>query len=511
MNAKHFSLKISIFHGLRAPEEGFLVGYAALIEAYKLAMPLPHTLALISTKKRQYRVENWQVLTPRHQPKDTLYDQLVFALKYEGINLLFYKKLFTTLSEIEVTHLVQIEPQGLYSRKIWFLYEWLLGKILPIPDLTMGNFVPLVNETQQFALPGGYKSSRHRIINNLPGNVHFCPLIFKSDKLLQYIATDIANKSKQRLQSIHKDILLRTSAFLLLKDSKASFSIEGENPMANRAMRWGKAIGDAGTNELTKAELERLQQIVIESSKFTKFGYRQQEGFVGEHDRDTFQPLPDHISAKYTDVETLMDGLLQSAQLLAEKQYHPVLSAATFAFGFVFIHPFVDGNGRLHRYMIHHILAKNNFTPQGIIFPVSASILNHIVDYRKLLERYSHGILPFIEWKVTDDNNVKILNETADYYKYYDATAQAEFLFVCIEDTIENIIPQEVKYLQQYDQFKNYLDNNFEMPDKMVALLVKYLSQNNGVLSNKKRENDFANLSKDEVNTIEMVYRSIFE
>ncbi len=142
---------------------------------------------------------------------------------------------------------------------------------------------------------------------------------------------------------------------------------------------------------------------------------------------------------------------------------------------------------------------------------VSASILSHIVDYRRLLESYSHSILPFIEWKVTDDNNVKILNETADYYKYYDATAQAEFLFDCIEDTIENIIPQEVKYLQQYDAFKNYLDNNFEMPDKMVALLVKLLSQNNGLLSNKKRESDFANLSKDDVSTIEMVYRSIFE
>ncbi len=36
MNAKHFSIKISIFHNVKAPEEGFLVGYAALIEAYKI-------------------------------------------------------------------------------------------------------------------------------------------------------------------------------------------------------------------------------------------------------------------------------------------------------------------------------------------------------------------------------------------------------------------------------------------------------------------------------------------
>ena len=87
MNNKHFSLKISIFHGIQAPEEGFLVGYGAIIEAYKLALPIPNTLALISTKNRKYSTGQWQVLTPRHEPKDTLYDQLVFALKSTATGL----------------------------------------------------------------------------------------------------------------------------------------------------------------------------------------------------------------------------------------------------------------------------------------------------------------------------------------------------------------------------------------------------------------------------------------
>jgi hypothetical protein len=511
MNDKHFSLKISVFHGLKAPEEGFLVGYSALIEAYKLDLPMPDTLALISTKKRQYRVENWQVLTPRHQPKETLYHQLCFALKYEGINLLFFKKLFAHLPQTDCVQLVQIEPLGLFSRKIWFLYEWLLGEKLAIPDLVIGNYIELVNKEQQFALTLGNKSRRHRIINNLPGNVDFCPIIFKTEKLLRYVALDFSEKNNPFSQGIHKDILLRTSAFLLLKDSKASFNIEGESPLPGRALRWGKAIGEAGTNDLTKKELERLQQIIIESDRFTKLGYREQEGFIGEHDRDTFQPLPDHISARYSDLEMLMDGLISCARQLTYEQYHPVLTAATIAFGFVFIHPFVDGNGRLHRYIIHHMLAKNKFSPQGIIFPVSASILHHIVDYRKLLEKYSHGILPFIDWQATADKNIEVLNETADYYKYFDATKQAEFLFDCIFDTIENIIPREVKYLQQYDEFKYFMDNNFEMPDKMVALLVKLLSQNNGILSSKKRTSDFAVLNESEVNKIESAYKSIFD
>lgn len=41
----------------------------------------------------------------------------------------------------------------------------------------------------------------------------------------------------------------------------------------------------------------------------------------------------------------------------AKSIYDPVL-AAGIAFGFVFIHPFEGGNGRIHRYLIHHVLAK---------------------------------------------------------------------------------------------------------------------------------------------------------
>jgi Fic family protein len=511
MKNKSFSLKISIFHGLKAPEEGLLVGYAALIERYNVEMPLPNTLALISAKKRQYTNGNWEVFTSRHQPKETLYDQLIFALKYEGVNLLFFKKLFEILSFEECTALVQIEPQGLYSRKIWFLYEWLIAKKIPIPDLSTGNYVTLLNEKKQFGILNGIKSSRHRIINNLPGTVNFCPLIFKTEKITKYIEADLAEKNNVQIKKIHKDILSRTSAFLLLKDSKASFNIEGENPIPSRAMRWGKAINQAGKNLLTKEELERLQQIVIENSKFLKYGFRKQDGFVGEHDRDTHQPIPEHISAKHTDVELLMDGLINTSNILPETQYHPVLAAAVVAFGFVFIHPFVDGNGRLHRYIIHHVLAKNNFTPQGIIFPVSASIVQYIDTYRKVLEQYSHGILPFIQWKTTADKNVEVTNDTADFYKYYDATKQAEFLFDCIQDTIDIIIPQEVKYLLQYDEFKNYIDNVFEMPDKMVALLVKLLSQNEGKLSTKKKQSEFPSLTESEVELIEEQFKNAFE
>lgn len=510
MNTSCFSKEISVFHGKITPEKAILVGYGAVIEALGLKMPFPNRLSLISEKRRSYENENWKVFSSRNAIEDTLYKHLVFALKYEGINLLFFKKLFQSVSKEEITKIIQGEPTGQYSRKIWFLYEWLLQEQLPIPDLTIKNFIPLVDEELQFASPISTNSSRHRIKNNLAGTVDFCPLINKTPKLESYLAKNSTENINTVIKGIHKDVLLRTSSFLLLKDSKASFSIEGENPTQNRALRWGKAIGQAGSKTLSTEELNRLQQIVIENSKFVTMGYRTEGGFVGEHDRTTGEPIPEHISSKQADVEKLMNGLLEASKQMETSGFHPLLTATAIAFGFVFIHPFVDGNGRIHRYIIHHLLSAMKYSPQGIIFPVSASILERIGDYSKVLESYSHPLLDFIEWEKTKENNVNVLNDTIDFYRYFDATLQAEFLCECVDYTIHKIIPEEVAYLQKYDAMKLWLDNNYQMPDNMVALLIRFLEQNNGSLSKRAKEKEFGKLTDEEVKEIEENYQVYF-
>ena len=509
MNIKRFSQQLSVFHGRTVPEDGVIVGYGAIIEVFKLAVPIPNKLSFVSSKNRQFENDEWKVYPASYLPDENLYKQLIFALKYEGVDLLLFKKLFEVLSSIEMEEMIQLENLGQYSRRIWFLYEWLTGKKLNIPDLKTGNLVSVIDEKLQYAIDG-VSSPRHKVINNLPGNQDFCPLIRKTEKLEKYIESNIRQEKSNYLNRVHKDILQRASSFLLLKDSKASFSIEGENPRNNRAARWGIAIGQAGKNQLSIAELNRLQQLVIENDRFVKMGIRIQHGFIGDRDRETQEPIPDHISAKHENLEQLMAGLLQTQKVLTESRMDPVLVAAKIAFGFVFIHPFVDGNGRLHRYIIHHILSQTGYTEQGIIFPVSASILTHIKDYAKTLESYSHPILNFIDWKASENNNVEILNDTLDYYRYFDATVQAEFLFYCVNDTLVNVIPSEVEYLKKFDEFKRFIDNKFEMPDNMISLLVGFLEQGNGKLSIRAKSDEFNKLTIDEISSIEKQFQSVF-
>jgi hypothetical protein len=514
----HFLHTALVFHGNQLPEEGTVVGYAAIIDALHLEVPLPRSVAIISSQNKRYAQENWDVFSKSYLPDDTLeltemealYNQLVFALKYEGINLLVFKKLTQYYTADQLNELVNIEPTGQYSRRMWFLIEWLSGtQMTSRPDMVKKGYVKLVDETRQYAI-AGVKSPRHLVINNLPGTVGFCPLVYKTPKLEQYIRAKLASQQTDYLNGIRKDILQRASSFLLLKDSKASFTIEGESPRSKRAARWGQAIGQAGMRDLSKEELLRLQQLVIENPRFLELGYRQKGGFVGEHDRATGEPLPDHISARWQDVETLMTGLLETTELLLKNDVDAIISATSVAFGFVFIHPFQDGNGRLHRYLIHHVLAKKYFSQQGIIFPVSAAILNRIDDYRKVLESYSLPLLDFIQWKETGDHNVEVLNDTADYYRYFDATKQAEFLYDCVNETIQTIIPAEVEYLRKYDAFKTIMENEYEMPDKLIALLVQFLEHNSGILLKGASEKELECLTDEEVREIERNYREIF-
>src|SRR5699024_3048533 len=91
-------------------------------------------------------------------------------------------------------------------------------------------------------------------------------------------------------------------------------------------------------------------------------------GFVSGHDRITGIPLPENISARADDLFRLMQGVIDACELLNGSGYPQVLLATVISFGFVFIHPFEGGNGRLHRYLINHVVAKPALYPKGWSF-----------------------------------------------------------------------------------------------------------------------------------------------
>ena len=499
-----FSGPVTVFRGRRLPEMGTPAGYAALIDAYRLQVPLPRRLSAIGARHRTVERDGWRVLTPRHAPRPTLEAHLTFALKYEGLDLVVLKRLFEAAGDESMEAVVRSKPTGRYSRRIWFLYEWLLGRALNLPDSTLGSYIPVVDTDQQYGSRGA-NVSRQRVRNNLPGTPEFCPLVFRTEALDAFIAMDLPKRAQALMANVPKDVMARTAAFLLLKDSKSSFAIEGEKPPQDRLRRWGVAIGEAGRNTTDFEELLRLQKMVIGDTRFVHIGLRTDGGFVGEHDRATRMPLPDHISAPPEDLPSLVDGMTAFEQGPGE-ELDPVIAASILAFGFIYAHPFEDGNGRVHRYLIHHILSKRDFSPAGIVFPISAAILERIDDYRAVLEDYSKRLLPLIEWEPTGDGNLRVVNDTGDFYRFFDATPHAEFIYSCVLQTIEHDLPEEARFLQLYDAFSTGLGAIVDMPHRTVDLLFRFLSQNNGRFSKRALSKEFAELTEGEVEQIEQLY-----
>ena len=146
-----------------------------------------------------------------------------------------------------------------------------------------------------------------------------------------------------------------------------------------------------------------------------------------------------------------------------------------------------------------------------MVFPVSSVMLDQIDQYRETLRAHSGPLINLIEWRPTPARNVEVLNDTADLYRYFDCTGAAEFLYGCVERTVEHDLPQEIDYLLRHDEAMRRIMDTMEMPDTLAESLVMFVRQNQGKLGKKRRENQFGKLTEEEVRAVEAIVREEFE
>jgi Fic family protein len=253
-----------------------------------------------------------------------------------------------------------------------------------------------------------------------------------------------------------------------------------------------------------------LHGILIADNRFIRLGLREKGVFLGERDHYR-EPLPEFIGAKPEDLHSLMDDLLDANQSMRSSSLDPILQAAATAFGFVYIHPLEDGNGRLHRYLIHHVLADREFNPSGLTFPISSVLLERIKDYQQTLRTHSSPLMDFIKWRPTSDGNVEVTNDTADLYRYYDCTEEAEFLYSCVQRTVERDLPNEIDYLKRHDEAMQRIMNTVDLPNRLAEDFILFTRQNGGSLPKTRRKKEFKALTDKEVSSLEALVQEIFK
>jgi hypothetical protein len=488
-------------------------GYQALLARFQLdVIPNWHQSSVASANS--HRVSTTEGLTKetypsKYWPGDKLGDHLEFALKYDGTNLAILASVFQAAPQKELTEYIESKPRGKYARRIWFLYELLTGSKLPVEDLKTGGYVDLLEPDQYFTITPPRQVRRQKINDNMLGNAGFCPTIRRTDALRGFQDADLTERCRDVVSAYSPELVKRAMSYLYSKETKSSFEIEHIKPSSTRTERFIAMLQLAEKEDFCdKKHLIELQNRIVDP-RFKETSFRKVQNYVGES--VAWQREKVHFACpKPEDLNSLMNGLMEAHARMENGGVPPVIHAAAIAYGFVFLHPFEDGNGRIHRFLIHNVLARRGFTLEGIMFPVSASMLKNAADYDASLEAFSRPLMPLIEYSLDENGLMTVENETARWYAYIDMTPQAEALFRFIEHTIDTELVEELSFLAKYDETKRAIQDIVDMPDRKIDLIIRFCLQNNGRLSARKRSSQFDFLSDEEVFGIEQAVQAAY-
>ncbi len=337
-------------------------------------------------------------------------------------------------------------------------------------------------------------------------------MVRKTKALLELLSIDTRERIKDLKKEYDPKVFRRAISFLYKKETRSSYEIEREEPSPDRMERFIVLLTRGGTEpneQLVSAErLIALQKVIVDP-RFSADAYRNFQNYIGASLPNSLEHI-DYVCPPPTMVGDLMRGLWELS--IKTVSVYPEVRAALISFGFVFIHPFEDGNGRIHRFLIHDVLAHDGIVPEGMIIPISAHMLNHMRDYDMALEKYSRPVMQKIRYQRGDDATITVTNpeEVEGYFRYPDLTEQCVYLLETIRATLTEDMPEELRFIQRYDEAKKELQNIADMPDKEINLMLTFFYQNNGIFPKRKRER-FSKLTDDEIACMQFVYRKVFE
>lgn len=510
------------------------IGAAWLIRYANISLAFPiYISSSIGGRRQTYKDGNiiHNVYQESARPLDNVSAHLQFHIRHEVISLELLARLFEKIGANDVQTWVNSEPTGSYARRTAFLYEWLMDEALEVPDKLGGNYVDALDDQKLVASSPNHviKNARWRINDNLAGTRNFCPMLVKTEAFKQALALDIANMVDKLKDEFGQDLLMRASVWMTLRESKASFAIEGEGKELKRIERFADVMArrtGKGTIPLDPSQLAELQQEILGSKTVVQhYGLRQSPVFVSQTQINGFKEIVHYIAPPSDDIAAKLAGL-QAFMKKTEGQ-SALMRSAVASFAFVYIHPLADGNGRIHRFLINDVLRRDQVIHEPIILPISQAIAEHASDrhaYNQILDRVSEPIMAqirdhyeFDKQTITYPDGIRSnLNFESSHliqpaWRFMDLSPHVQYLSILIAHVIEKEMHAESQYLKRHDHARREIKEIFEMPNSYADRIIRSMLQNKGIKSNKLLK-EYPFLANDEIwNDIFSVVLATFE
>jgi fido (protein-threonine AMPylation protein) len=482
------------------------VGYARLIAYGELAVTPPARLAYVSSSVNRRVDSDNQILFPSAVAfDDTPVGHLEFALRHEGINLEIIDAAFEYIEAASLIERLRATPNGEQIRRACFLWEWLTGKELDSGVTVRGAYVDLFPVDQYYTALQPERAAKFRIRNNALGNPGFCPVVTRAAIPQDPPLPDLMREAQNTLDAMDDPELYRRALnFLYLSETRGSYAIESETPSSDKQERFVQLLKRAGEPaDVTEEWLVQMQNVIVRDVFSQEASYRTKQNWLeNATGRIDFFPAP------IGDLRRVMEDWERFVN--DDKRCPDVLvRAACAAFGFVYLHPFFDGNGRLHRFLIQHVLAQSGLLGPEIVIPISAVIEKSIPVYHAVLTAFSRPVTRL--WRyIRTDSEPHILNAPGSRsYRFFNADRELAFLYDMIKRAVREEIPSEIAWLQGYDLAFAALNDEFDLPRKDLSTLIRMAQSNKGALSVHRRK-QYAFIPAHVLDRIEEVVQQAF-
>jgi len=483
------------------------VGYAWLIDRMKLQVRIPERTAVISSSVNRRVDAAGRILFPTGVSlEDTPVGHLEFALRHEGINLEIIDAAFEHIPPGDLIERLRKAPTGEYIRRACHLREWVGGEELGAGIAPSGNYIDLFPAADYVVASKSRRMPTYRVNDNALGTPAFCPTVRRNALPADLNLAGLMEMARLKLSGTSQNANLyeRAIRYLYLSETRSSFAIEKETPSAQKEERFVqllRCIGERAT--VDEAWLADLQSMVVRDVYSQEASYRTRQNWLEDGTgRITFFPPPPEA------MRVVMSGW-ECFVNESQRGIDPLVKAACASFGFVYLHPFMDGNGRLHRFIIHQVLAQSGLVPENMVIPVSAVIMKNIPEYLAVLKGFSVPVTRLWDYRRGDAEPIIIRSPGGRPYRFFDASRETAFLHAMIKSAIEVEIPNEIAYLQGYDQAFEQIDAAYNLPKNDISTLIRMIQSNGGKLSVHRRK-QYSHLPEEVLDRIEAMVGRAF-
>ncbi|KOY00985.1 Fic family protein [Pseudomonas nunensis] len=464
-----------------------LVGYAHLHQALKLKVFAPVRQAMVKPVTRISMIGDCLAVPQSVAPAtDSILEHIFFALKHEGINLGILAAALETVVAEQLLQELAKAPNGVFVRKACFLWEELTNRRLDYEAQINSRFAPLF-DPERYVTGPALRNSRWRIEFNGLGSIHYCATVERTPELEALLSLDILGRAKAFMATLPPEMMDRAINWAYLHETRDSFAIEKEEPSEEKSRRFVQLLRQAHEGrELSEDYLVELQNSTV-SNPFDKavlFRHEQNHlhnGLRGAAGVSYVPPVPELC-------RELMEELMTFANQ-SSRQVDPLVAAAVTAFGFVFLHPFMDGNGRLSRFLIHQTLCHSGALENGLLLPVSVAMKHEEANYLEALKDFSKPARDFwnVTWLDADQMAFEFVGHPS-IYRFWDATRCVEFTLRMARRALEVELREETEFLDRYDRVIKAVNERFDVRGSDLSKLVMMCLDNDGKVSKHRRK-----------------------